>query len=149
MFNDFEDENPNNIPDIFRGLTKTKIFEIVNRDWVLPSKYSRCTSKQYLYNVHAGTVFRVSKEILLNFEANLTVEETLKSAFYNIGFLLRKLELLQAQLGRPILGFQGAIQPDDEWFSRILRYLDQYNILGGFKQRVRNAQPPRCHSGRM
>jgi hypothetical protein len=149
MYNDFEDREDANVPDIFRGLTKNKVFDLVAREYVLPSKDSRSITKQYLYQVHQGEVFRITKEVLLGFEATLQTDDFIKTPFYNVGYLIQRLDILLQQTGRRQLGFPAGVQPDDKWFTRILRYLDQFNILGAFKSRVRNAQPPNSHAGRV
>lgn len=149
MFNDFNEQEDENAPEPFRGLTKKKIYDLLARELVLPSKDSRCITKNYLYRIHNREVFCITKEVLLGFEAALHIDDFIKTSFYNVGYLIQRLDILLEQTGRPRLGFSSMTQPDDKWFCRILRYLDQANILGAFKGRVRNAVIPDCHSGRV
>ena len=150
MFNEFEYEGDMNIPnDPFQGLTKSKIYEIVSRDFVLPAKESRSISREYLIKVHQASIFRIRREQLLNFEATLSVEEQKKAPFFNVGYLLSRLNVLLQQQGMAPLGFTNNSQPDEPWFTRILRYLDRYNVLNGFKVKIRGSEPPLCLAGRM
>lgn len=81
MFNEYDQDNEDDVPEIFRGMSKNKIHDNLSRIYVLPEKSSRCNSKLYYYNVHRDFVFRITKEELLNFEATLSAEELVKAPF--------------------------------------------------------------------
>lgn len=149
MFNDFEDGNVANIPEALRSMNRHKTHLAVDREWPIGSKDARCNTKEFMYNVWNGTVYMIAREELLRFEAGLTPDEWQKASFFNISFLARKLNDLLVQRGMPPLGYPPGTQPDEEHFTRILRYTDRFNVLGGFKRRVTNAIPPVCFAGRV
>lgn len=149
MFNQFEEENNANVPDIFRGKSKSKVFDILEKDQhlVLGEKTDRANTLDYMYQVYRHEVFRITREELLQFESTLNNEEVTKAPFFNVGYLVERLNQLQIEQGRLPLGYMG--QPSEKHFTRVLRFLDRYNCLKAFKSKCRNSQPPHCLAGRM
>lgn len=133
--------NANN-NDPFENVPKNKAYDIVSREYLLPSKESRCLSKRYLTDVQLGNVFRVRVHDILEFELHLTVEQKLKSTWFNLGVLKDKGDALLQLLGRPPFGFHSDNKPDEQWLTRVLRYIDPHNILRAFRHRVPQVPPP-------
>ena len=121
MWSPAEDEHRNNEPEALKGLSKTKLYELVARDFFIPSKDCRCVSRAYLVSVHEGAVWRIRHQDLLQFELGLTVEEKIKSPFFNLGVLKAKANVLLQMLGQREFGFPSHLNPEDSWFSRVLR----------------------------
>lgn len=137
-------------PQEFKGLSKSKIYQNLSRQYVLPDKDARCVTRAYLATVLRGTVFRMDRTELLNFEVGLTFEERVKASFFHLGILKQRTELLLAQLGQPGFGFAQGTNADEDWMVRIIRLLDPYNILGAFRSKIHTARvPPRISAGRM
>lgn len=149
MLNPIEDRARENEPPELRHLSKSKIHEDLSRQFFLPDKDSRCSTRQYLVNIHVNLVYRVTREELLNFEVGLTLEDRQKSSFFHIGILVRRADRLLTQLGLLPFGFPVGTQAEEDWCARVLRHLDQTNILGGFKRAIRHAQVPRVRAGRI
>lgn len=129
-------------PAAIRNLSKSKLYDLMARDFFIPSRECRCVSRVYLVQVFQGTVFRVQHFELLNFELNLSIDEKVKSMHFNIGALKEKADALLVLLDRLPFGFPRSLNPEENWFSRILRMVDPWNILAGFRMRVRNAPMP-------
>lgn len=129
-------------PDALRGMSKSKMYDMEARDYLLPSKESRCISKAYLIEVFRGTVFRVRNQEILAFEVNLTLEERMKASHFNLGVIKDKAAALLQMLGHQPFGFHGSNNPDEEWLSRVVRFIDPQNLLRGFRRRVANAPRP-------
>lgn len=142
MWNQEEAQGGNAEPEPFRTMTKTKIYEMIGREFYLPNKECRCITRTYLIRVHQGTVFRISHQALLNFEVNISPEEKAKSMNFNIGMLRDKASALLELLGQREFGFDRNQNPEEGWFCRILRFIDQFNILNAFRVRVRNGERP-------
>lgn len=136
-------------PIEFRSATKSKIHEDVSRQYFLPDIDSRCCSRLYLIQVSRGDVFRVRRQDLLTFEVGLLAEMTTKSSFFNVSLLKERASIYLTQLGYPPFGFPVNTNPDEPWFTRVLRYIDPCNILGAFKVRIPGAPFPRCLAGRV
>lgn len=133
----------------FQGMTKKKIYDILSREYVLPSVQSRCITKKYMFAIYNKEFFSVTREELLRFESSLSLEETKKSSFFNVSLLTWRLDkYLHLEEKKP-LGFSEDTQADEAWFSRILRYLDPYNVLGGFTCRVKGSLAPKHSAGRL
>lgn len=148
MLNRIEDIRDDE-PEEFRGLSKAKIYEIISRTYFIPDKECRCVTRQYLAAIHLGQVYRIERADLLNFEVQLSFEEKQKASFFHLGILRQKADLLLQQLGQLPFGFPSNTMADEAWFIRVLRLIDQYNITGAFKYKIRNARLPRTPSGRM
>ena len=148
MLNQVE-EGRNEEPEQLRSLSKSKIYELLNRNYFLPDKDSRCITRSYLVAVFNNTVYRVEREALLNFEVGLRFEEKVKSSFFHIGILRQRADTLLHQLGFLPFGFPNNTNADESWFVRVLRMIDPYNVLGAFKTRVNQSILPRTPSGQM
>ena len=143
------EENNNNDNNGVQTPSKSVMYKILQRDFILPDIDARCTTKAYLARVQAGEVWRVRREQLLQFESGLTIEEQTKSSFFHIGVMKLRLERFMALSGVQEFGFPVGTNPDELWFSRVLRYLDPSNILAAFRTPVRNSPLPRNLPGRM
>lgn len=149
MLNDTELAEEQTTPEPFRGMSKTAIYKLLSRDFILPDCDSRCCNKAYLFEVFSDKVFRVSRSDLLLFESSLLPEESLKAPFFNMSVLKIRIDKLMKLMNLKPFGFSQGKLPDEMWFSRILRYLDRSNILRAFKKPVKNSKVPRNIAGRM
>lgn len=144
MHNNFEVEQGHHpdIPEEYRVQSKAKIYQNLSQTYFLPDKDSRGLSKLYLARVHRNMVFRVNRQVLLQYECGLQQDETLKTSFLNLGLLMSRMNLLLQQLAQPQLGFDQNTLPDENWLLRICRFIDRTNILGAFRRGVRDAIDP-------
>jgi hypothetical protein len=149
MLNPIDRAERLNEPAELRSLSKSKIYELISREYLIPHKEARCSTRQYLISVHLGNVYRVAREQILNFEVGLSLEEKVKASFFHMGILRNKVDLLLTQMQLQTFGFPDGTQADEDWFTRVIRFIDQHNLLGAFKIRIRNSQIPRCPAGRM
>lgn len=129
-------------PMELRELSKSKIYSQLSGQWFLPQKDSRGVTRAYLVQVYRGQVFRVQRQVILEYESRLTALETRKSAFYSVALLYDRLEAYLQEMQQRPLGFSLTNLPEEEWFSRILRYVDPRNVLEGFSSRVAGAPVP-------
>lgn len=136
-------------PVQFRGQTKSKIHEEISKVYLLPDMDARCSTRAYLISVFRGTAFRVRRQEILSFEVNLSPDHLLKSSFFNLTVLKERASVYLAQLQYPVFGFPLNTNPDEVWFSRVLRYIDPFNVLGAFRLRIPGAPIPKCIAGRM
>ena len=136
-------QNPNlDEPVELRELSKSKIYSQLASQWFLPQKESRGVTRAYLVQVHRGDVFRVQRQVILEYECRLTAAETRKSSFYSVALLYDRLEAYLVEMQQRQLGFSLTNLPEEDWFSRILRYVDPHNVLEGFAQRVSGSPTP-------
>lgn len=150
MWNPPENPNAENEPAALRGLSKSKLYELVSREFFIPSKECRCVTRSYLVAVHEDLVWRVRHQQILQFEIPLSVDEKLKSPFFNIGVLKAKGNALLRLTGQHELGLpENDLNPSDPWFTRVIRYIDPWNILKAFKTRVQGIPPPNILPARM
>jgi len=149
MWNNQENLANEGEPEALRGLSKAKLYELVSRDYYLPNKECRCVSRGYLVSVHEGTVWRIRHTDLLQFELDLSIEEKIKSSFFNIGVLKDKANALLRLLNQREFGFPPILNPEETWFCRVLRKIDVWNVLRGFKCRVRGVPRPNILPVRM
>lgn len=136
-------------PGQFQGVSKSKIHEEVSKTYLLPDVDARCCTRSYLLQVFHGEVFRIRRQEILAFEVTLTSEQTQKSSFFNMNLLKERASAFLLQLGYAGFGFPNNTNPDESWFTRVLRYIDAYNVLGAFRLRVAGAPVPRCLAGRV
>ena len=137
----FHQVNPDE-PVELRELSKSKIYAQLASQWFLPQKDSRGVTRAYLVQVHRGDVFRVQRQVILEYESRLTAAENRKSTFYSVALLYDRLEAYLAEMQQRPLGFSLTNLPEEDWFSRILRYVDPYNVLEGFTIRVNGSPSP-------
>jgi hypothetical protein len=135
-------------PMAIRQWTKTKLYEHLNDTYLLPAKESRGVTRSYLVGVYTDRVYRVERSTMLQFESRITLAEQKKSVFYNVSLLVERLDRLLDQLGQNQLGFPEGSIPEEQWFTRVLRFADQNNILGGFRLPIRDAPVPELFSAR-
>lgn len=145
MHNDFDpEENQNDeIPEELRSMSKSKLYNSLKSEFLMPSKECRRLSKLYCARVRLHVVFRVELHLILQFEANLIPDEKVRSSFLNIDLLVQRLNLLLEQIDELTLGFNPSALPDVDWSLRVCRYHDRSNILSFYRRPVRNA--PRLH----
>lgn len=141
MLNPVENADPNE-PAELRMLSKGQIFKMLSSEWAIPAKESRGVSRAYLVNVYRGEVYRVGRIHLQTFEAALTPGDMTRSTFFSMSVAYERLSNLMQILNLAPLGFSLTNLPDEAWFLRIVRYVDQYNILRVFRTRVPQAQRP-------
>lgn len=142
MINPEETEDRQNEPAEVRELSKAQLYSRVSQAYCIPDRACRATSRAYLVSVFTGTVFRVDRFNLLQFEARLQLDELVKNGSYNVTILIERLSLLLTQLGNLPLGFKVGAFPDEAWLMRVVRFVDPSNILGVFTKAVRNSTPP-------
>lgn len=148
MINPVEVEGNLDEPLAIRGVSKTKLYRDLSDTFYLPKKDSRGITRSYLVRVYSNQVYRLERHLLLQFEAGLSVQESKKSAFYSVNLLAHRLERLLHQLHEQPLGFGDGVTPEEEWFTRVLRYVDRTNILGGFRVPVRDNPVPNIFCAR-
>src|SRR3990167_4013434 len=142
MINTVVNNVANDEPLEIRELSKGKIYTQFAAQWFLPQKESRGVTRAYLVQVHRGEVFRVQRQVILEYECRLTAAETRKSSFYSVALLYDRLEAYLLEMQQRQLGFSPTNLPEEDWFSRILRYVDPHNVLEGFAQRVSGSPTP-------
>lgn len=141
MYNPVEVGDPDEPVEI-RNLSKSKLYSLLEDELLLPSKESRGVTRAYLVQVYRRTVFTVNRRDIMHFEARLSLAEKRKNAFYCVSLLTEKLDILLPMLGLLPLGFPQNVSPEEDWFSRVLRYVDPFNLLEAFQRRVEGAAPP-------
>lgn len=146
MINTVVNNVANDEPLEIRELSKGKIYTQLAAQWFLPQKESRGVTRAYLVQVHRGQVFRVQRQAILEYECRLLPAELRKSAFYSVALLYDRLEAHLVELGYQPLGFSLTTLPEEEWFSRVLRYVDSHNVLEGFQGRVHGSPVPQVFS---
>ena len=148
MLNEVDVGNANEPAEI-RGLSKCKLYKLLSNTYMLPCKESRGVTREYLVEVYRNTVFRVNRNEIQQFEANLMLDEQLKNSFFNLGVVMDRLALLMNILHFLPLGFNDHVKPDEAWISRVARFVDPFNILRVFRRRVRNAARPAITAARV
>lgn len=148
MLNPVENVDPNE-PAELRMLSKAQIYKMLSSEWALPAKESRGVSRAYLVNVYRAQVYRVDRIALQTFEARLVPGDMIRSTFFSMSVSFERLASLMQILGQPQLGFTPTNLPDEAWFLRIARYVDQFNILRIFRSRLPQAARPPILPARM
>lgn len=69
---------------------------------------------------------------LLVFVAQLRDDQKIKSPYFSIGGLVKKVEALSTLQGAQGFGFPAGCLPDDICFTRVARFVDRTNLLGLF-----------------
>lgn len=133
-------------PIEIRDWTKSKLFTHLNDTFLLPDKDSRGVTRSYLVGVYTQENFRVERSVILQFESGISLAEQKKAVFYNVGLLVERLDRFLQQLQMPRLGFGTSVCPEEKWFTRILRYIDRTNVLGGFRMAIQHAPVPDAFS---
>lgn len=134
-----ENERRLDEPEELRNLTKSKIYSNLSNTYLLPSKESRVITRSYLVSVFTGAVFRVTRTDMLQFESGINLTEQLKASFFSLPLMVEKCGMLLEQRGMPPLGY-GPNLPGEGYFTRVLRFVDPWNLAGGFCKAIRN--PP-------
>jgi hypothetical protein len=147
MFNPVERMNPNEPPEI-REWSKTKLHAHLSEQFCLPSRESRGVTRTYLVLVYQNQAFRITRQELLQFESTLTPAENRKTPFYCVSLLYERLNLLLPMLGLLPFAFPENCLPEEDWFSRILRWADRFNVLEAFQRRINGAPPPHIFAAR-
>ena len=140
--NGANEPNDDELSPEVRNQSKSQLYSVNAFTFFLPSKHSRATSKLYLYRVQTNQVFRVMRQQILEFESRLQPDECVRVSFMNIPMVVARLNRLLVQQGLQELSFTATTMPDDDWVFRVVRFVDQSNVLGCFKRGVRNSQPP-------
>ena len=142
MINTVVHQTANDEPIELRELSKAKIYTQLAANWFLPQKESRGVTRAYLVQVYRDQVFRVQRQVILEYESRLVPAESKKSSFYSVALLYDRMETYLHEMGQKPLGFSLTTLPEEDWFSRVLRYVDPYNVLEGFQARVNGAPVP-------
>lgn len=147
----------NDEADDTKSLHKNQLYEMVNKEWLLPPVFSKGLTREYLLQVKDEQVFRVSHLEMKQFEYNLTKEMQTKVGVVNNALLIRKLNrFMQTNRLQP-LGFDEYNMPDEKWLYRVARFIDRTNILELFEKPA-SPEPPldqrsnvlsRIHYGRI
>lgn len=139
-----DDEEPET-----KALTKSQLYKLLASTYSLPSPDSRATSRSLLLRIRQNEVFRVERQVLLQFEANLALEDLVRQGSHNMTILVEKLTILLDQLGERPLGFLPGNYPEESWLYRVIRFVDQGNLLGVFKRSIPGAHVPDILASRM
>lgn len=142
MYNQATQGDQNQEPFAIRDWSKSKLYNSLAGEYFLPHKDSRGVTRAYLVDVYQQRVFRVHRQTVLEFESRLVAAETRKSSFYSVALLYDRLEAYLRDMNQQPLGFNLLALPEEEWFSRLLRYVDPHNVLEGFLTKVNGAPRP-------
>ena len=135
---DRNDERVNE-PQEIRDLTKTKLYENLCEQWLLPPKESKGVNRNYLVNVFRNQVYRVPLMDFKRFEVELTPMQMKRNNLVNLTYIMRKLNrLLEEREQRP-LGFGEFVVPDENWLVKVARWADRSNLLEFFQMPVTRA----------
>lgn len=148
MINPVDIQNLNE-PFEIREWSKSKLYTHISETFFVASRDSRGMNRSQLVRIYTAQVYRVTRQDMLQFEANLQPAETRKSTFYCVSLLYERLQTLMELMNLPPLGYPEGTVPEEEWFTRILRYIDRYNLLEGFQRRLQGAEPPRLFLSRV
>lgn len=83
-----DDEEPET-----KALTKSQLYKLLASTYSLPSPDSRATSRSLLLRIRQNEVFRVERQVLLQFEANLALEDLVRQGSHNMTILVEKLTI--------------------------------------------------------
>ena len=147
MINPVERADPDE-PQETRELSKSKMYQILAEQYLLPDKDSKGVSRSYLVKVWRNMVYRVPRKAILEFESRLALDETRKQPFYTLSLLSERFDRFLLSLGMRPLGFGEFTCPEENWYSRVLRYVDDFNCLEAFQKRVAGASRPPVFAGR-
>lgn len=136
-------------PEATRSLSKAQLFKTLSSEYFLPDKESRAMSRAYLVQVFENRVYRVHRHTILQFEAELQIDEVTRSTAHNITIVIERTNILLQQLGLNELGFRPSAFPDEGWLMRIVRHLDPTNLLNIFFRPVRGAVAPNVLAARV
>jgi len=130
-------------------LSKKKVYERLQDDFLLPPSDCRGVTHAYLVKVAKGEVFTVDRRDIARFLADLKPYQLKRAphccryeAFY-------KLEVLLKERGLPPLGFDDDQVPDGGWLYPVLRYVDQENLSGVFAKALKPVAEGSTHSERL
>ena len=140
--NDQEDDD--DIPLEYRRISKNQLYASLVNEYLLPPALSKGVNKRYLVNVATHAVFRLNLMEFKRFEITLLPRHWKKQAWVNLSVLFRKVSTLLAERQLPPIGFNENCTPDESWLIKIIRYLDQENMLETFHEQALNAQPANC-----
>ena len=90
-------------PQELRNLSKKTIWKNLNIRFFMPDPKSRINTRRYLAGCHLMIFLTVERVQLLQFEANLTLEDRLKSGDHSVPSLVETLDnFLQEQSLLPL-----------------------------------------------
>ena len=113
---------------------KSNMYRLVSEEgWYLPNSESRCCTARYLFDVMAGTVFRIPVK-----DIRISLEQKRK---------LPKIDLIcyleQNLLNGQKFGFGPEKLPDRQWITNVLYTLDpQHEIFSGAKHAEKIVEIP-------
>lgn len=140
------EEQAENEPEELRGVTKSILYDQLSATYLLPSKDSKGVNRAYLVGVHTGQNYRVPAITIKRYEADLPGNAYKKTQYVNMNDVAIRLNVLLAEMNQRTLGFPVHVTPEEKWMLRILRYIDQLNILGVFAGPVPNPVMAPCQS---
>lgn len=123
-----EDETPET-----KDLSKQKLYEMVDRDWMLPPASSKGITREYLLAVRNGDVFRVKHADYKTFDFNVSKAHLRKIGEVNNALLVRKLNRLLQAREQKELGYTEYNLPEQNWLYKVARYIDRTNLLEFFE----------------
>ena len=126
------EEQAENEPEELRGVTKSILYDQLSATYLLPAKDSKGVNRAYLVGVHTGQNFRVPAITIKRYEADLPGNAYKKTQYVNMNDVAHRLNVLLAEMNQRQLGFAPHVTPEEKWILRIVRYVDQLNILGVF-----------------
>ena len=135
----FQEEQANaNEPEEIRGLTKTKLYDLLLETCMLPSNDSKGVTRTYLVSVFNNQVLRLRNVDILRFEAELPASACKKTVFVNLNDVAHRLNVILDQLNERPLGFPAHLAPEEKWLMRVVRFAGQFNVLGIFANPLPN-----------
>jgi hypothetical protein len=136
--NHHPENNNDDLPPEFRGITKTSLYNGLVNEVLLPPLESKGVNKRYLVRVATNQIFRLNLLDFKRFEITLLPRHWKKQVYLNLGVLFRKLTLLMGERNLPELGFIEQNIPSEEYLIKVCRYIDQENITEAFLESCPN-----------
>lgn len=130
----FEDEGPET-----RSLSKLGLYNQLNARFFLPHPESKGVNRRWLLQIYNGNAYRIEHSILRRFEFDIPKSLQKKASLVSLMDVVVKLDRYLVELGQKTLGFQDGIIPEEEYLLKVLRYVDQANIMGVFSGPINNA----------
>lgn len=131
-----------NEPAAIRNLSKKQLHTNLKDEYYLPDYNSRGFNRNYLVGVYTGDHYRIEIMAFKHFQADLTPAQQKKAPVLYCSQLVDKIDRLLVETGRPRLGFDPGIVPEESWLLGVARYIDRANLLGVFMEPILQVNAP-------
>ena len=139
-----EQEDDEDIPVEYRKTSKQQLYTSLSNEYLLPPMLSKGVNKRWLVNVATGVVFRLNLMEFKRFEIQLFPRHWKNQAWINLSVLFRKVSSLLAERQLAPFGFNDHCVPDESWLIKVLKFIDQENILETFIEPCPNPARINC-----